>query len=203
MKKIFLAIVFLVSIFANGQGNSSRNAEVGSTALSRLIQVMVNTKAAKTTQSESPLVTVLIGRKFCLLVNKKDTIVLQETSIPDLPASDIKMFKAKNASLYCISWTEKLHASDSLKTEDITTHCSVICDLKKKTPVMSNFYKTTFTSEIVFLSNTQASETREKTRKEGLEFALEADGSITLKSSTQQERMVYDENLGKFIYAGN
>ncbi|MEI7508313.1 MAG: hypothetical protein WCJ62_02500 [Flavobacterium sp.] len=46
----------------------------------------------------------------------------------------------------------------------------------------------------------QASETQQKIRREGLEFKLNPDGTISKKNKTQESKLIYDTSKKEFVF---
>lgn len=147
------------------------------------------------------------GKTFQLTISDKgkptDAIVVKELA-NDVKPIDMKLssFMANGTKLYLLQWTEKSNTKTDLKTEDITMIYSVIYEITAKKQVFSNYQKTTNIVEKVFLDrNKTASETQEKVRKEGFEFVLNPDGSVTQKSKNQENKWLYDVAKQEFVEA--
>ena len=147
------------------------------------------------------------GKTFQLTISDKgkpaDAIVVKELT-NDVKPIDMKLssFMANGTKLYLLQWTEKSNTKTDLKTEDITMIYSVIYEITTKKQVFSNYQKTTNIVEKVFLDrNKTASETQEKVRKEGFEFVLNPDGSVTQKSKNQENKWLYDAAKQEFVEA--
>lgn len=147
------------------------------------------------------------GKTFQLTISDKgkpaDAIVVKELT-NDVKPIDMKLssFMANGTKLYLLQWTEKSNTKTDLKTEDITMMYSVIYEITTKKQVFSNYQKTTNIVEKVFLDrNKTASETQEKVRKEGFEFVLNPDGSVTQKSKNQENKWLYDAVKQEFVEA--
>lgn len=147
------------------------------------------------------------GKTFQLTISDKgkpaDAIVVKELT-NDVKPIDMKLssFMANGTKLYLLQWTEKSNTKTDLKTEDITMMYSVIYEITTKKQVFSNYQKTTNIVEKVFLDrNKTASETQEKVRKEGFEFVLNPDGSVTQKSKNQENKWLYDTAKQEFVEA--
>ncbi|MGK4568630.1 hypothetical protein [Flavobacterium sp. 3HN19-14] len=199
--KYLTLIIVLLNWNANAQ-QSHRSMQISSTALAMTSREAASAHLPVRNQTNSEEVhpfTGIFGKHFCLLANR-DTIILREVNPLKIPLDcKISPFKIKGINLYCISWIEKRQVQDSTKTEEELVSCSVICDLKKKSPVLSNFETTTNISEIVHLGNTEATETQQRIRREGFVFTLNEDGTVTLQNKWQQSKMVYDEAQGKYV----
>lgn len=147
------------------------------------------------------------GKTFQLTIAEKgkaaDAITVKEL-VGDVKPADIKLsgFTANGTKLYLLQWTEKSNIKTDIKTEDITMIYSVIYEIPNKKQVFSNYQKTTNIVEKVFLDrNKTASETQEKVRREGFEFVLNPDGSVTQKSKNQENKWTYDVALQEFVDA--
>lgn len=168
-----------------------------------------STKTATTssTAKVDNLTAEIKGKTFQLTIAEKgkaaDAITVKEL-VGDVKPADIKLsgFTANGTKLYLLQWTEKSNIKTDLKTEDITMIYSVIYEIPNKKQVFSNYQKTTNIVEKVFLDrNKTASETQEKVRREGFEFVLNPDGSVTQKSKNQENKWTYDVALQEFVDA--
>ena len=164
---------------------------------------MAKTAAPTALAKADNLTAELIKNDFYVFVNnkpKKDTLIAKNFLGRKSPSDcKIQAFTAKGTPLYAISWTELNVTESKLKTETATTIQTEIWDAANKTMVLQNAQTTTNIKEIVFLNNTQASETREKVRREGFEFTLLPEGDILLKNKTQESKMTYDATQKKFV----
>ena len=111
----------------------------------------------------------------------------------------LSSFMANGVKLYLLSWTELNTIKTDLKTEERITIYSIIYEIVSKKQVFSNYQLTNHITEKVFLGGTTASESQEKIRREGFEFALKPDGSITQKNKTQQTTLIYDAAKMEFV----
>lgn len=168
-----------------------------------------STKTATTssTAKVDNLTAEIKGKTFQLTIAEKgkaaDAITVKEL-VGDVKPADIKLsgFTANGTKLYLLQWTEKSNIKTDIKTEDITMIYSVIYEIPNKKQVFSNYQKTTNIVEKVFLDrNKTASETQEKVRREGFEFVLNPDGSVTQKSKNQENKWTYDVALQEFVDA--
>ena len=68
--------------------------------------------------------------------------------------------------------------------------------------MFSNFQTTNNITEKVFLDRLKtASETQQRVRKEGFEFTLNSDGSVTQTSKNQLNKWVYDATKMEYVDA--
>lgn len=163
-----------------------------------------STKTASVAKVDN-LTAEIKGKTFQLTISDKgkptDAIIVKELT-NDVKPIDMKLssFTANGTKLYLLQWTEKSNTKTDLKTEDITMIYSVIYEITSKKQVFSNYQKTTNIVEKVFLDrNKTASETQEKVRKEGFEFVLNPDGSVTQKSKNQENKWSYDSAKQEFV----
>ena len=98
--------------------------------------------------------------------------------------------------------TEIAQNKSELKTEDITTINSIVYEIPNKKQVFSNIQLTNHIVEKVFLDRLKnASETQERMRREGFELILNADGTITQKNKTQENKWIYEPTSMEFVDA--
>ena len=131
-----------------------------------------------------------------------DAIIVKSSDAGGAP-SDCKLssFTASGTKLYMLQWAEKSQIKTGNKTEDKTTIYSTVYEITNKKQVFSNTQITNHITEIVSLGGTAATETQERIRREGFEFILNADGSITQKNKTQENKWVYKVNTMEFVDA--
>jgi hypothetical protein len=110
----------------------------------------------------------------------------------------LSSFMASGVKLYLLTWTEINFLKTSNKTENKTTVYNFIYELVTKKQVYSNYQLTNNIVEKVTLGGTGASETQEKIRREGFEFILNSDGSITQKGKNQQVTFFYNKDKMEF-----
>ena len=190
MKQLFM-LLFLTATATVGMAQKKKSA----------------VKTTPTTVKVDNLTAEIKGKMFQLSIAEKgktiDAIVVKEVTT-DVKPTDLKLtgFTANTTKLYLLQWTEKNTFKTDLKKEDVTTIYSVIYELSNKKQVFSNYQKTTNIVEKVFLDkNKTASETQEKVRREGFEFVLNPDGSVTQKNKAQENKWVYDGTKQEFIEA--
>jgi CRISPR/Cas system CMR subunit Cmr4 (Cas7 group RAMP superfamily) len=151
-----------------------------------------------TVDKKDDMIVVTLNAKSAV-----ESIVLSDQKVANAPQDvKIKSFTADNTKLYLINWTEITTSKTELKTEEITTIYSKVIHPENKAILFSNYQKSNHITEKVFLDRFKnASETQEKMRREGFEFILNADGSITQKNKTQENKWVYSAKDIKFVDA--
>jgi hypothetical protein len=144
-----------------------------------------------------------IKNELYLFVNnkgKKDTIKLKSyTELAKPATASITAFTAKGVKLHCINWTENTVTQTPERTEDKTTTYTEIYNLANKGKAFSNAQTTTKIKEIQYLDKLKnASQTVEKNRSEGLAFALNPNGDVSLKNKKEDRTLIY--NASSNIY---
>ena len=188
MKKIFL---FLCIVFLTFNGFGQKKAMTKSTTttsvLAKIDNLQVEVKAGK--------FQVAISEKG----KSNDALIVKDVEAAFTP-KDCKLtsFMASGIKLYLLTWTELSTTKSTKKTEDKTTIYSVIYEIASKKQVYSNYQLTNHITEIVSIGGTAATETQEKMRREGFEFLLNRDGSVTQKNKTQQTTFVYNKDKMEF-----
>jgi len=149
------------------------------------------------------LTTEIKNGNFQISISEKgktnDALVVKAVDASFAP-KDCKLssFTASGVKLYLLTWTELSKVVAGNKTEDKTTVYNVIYEVTAKKQVYSNYQLTNHIIEKVSLGGTAASETQEKIRREGFEFVLNPDGSVTQKAKNQQNIFVYDKDKMEF-----
>lgn len=190
MKKIvfFLCIGLLTfNGFSQKKGGAKKPAATAAAALPKLDHLQVEIK----------------GGNFQVAVNEKgkpaDALVVKAVDAAFKPTNcKLSSFTASGVKLYLLTWTELSNVTTGSKTEDKTTVYNVIYEVVSKKQVYSNYQLTNRITEKVSLGGTAATETQERIRREGFEFVLNPDGSVTQKAKTQQTTFVYDKDKMEF-----
>jgi len=143
------------------------------------------------------------GGNFQVAITEKgkttDALVVKAVDAGFTPTNcKLSSFMASGIKLYLLTWTELNTIKTGDKTEEKTTVYSVIYEVASKKQVYSNYQLTNHITERVSLGGTTASETQEKIRREGFEFVLNPDGSVTQKGKNQQTTFVYDKDKMEF-----
>lgn len=194
MKKT--AFLLMIMLCANLSFSQKKKTTTKKTTIEKTSSVKVDN-----------LIAEVKGKTFQLSIAEKgkttDAIIVKEINDNILP-TDIRLssFTASGTKLYLLQWTEKTNTKTELKSEDIKTVYSVVYEIVNKKQVFSNTEKTNNIVEKVFLDkNKNASETQEKIRREGFVFTLNADGSISQKNKTQENKWVFDASKIDFVDA--
>lgn len=193
MKKIFvLALLVLAGANSYSQKKKKAVAKKPAPAAAACISKLDNLTA----EIKSGVFQITIAGKG----KTSDAIVVKSSDAGGAP-SDCKLssFTASGTKLYLLQWSEKSQIKTGKKTEDKTTIYSTIYEITNKKQVFSNSQVTNHITEIVSLGGTEATETQERIRREGFEFILNADGTITQKNKTQANTSMYDAAKMEFV----
>lgn len=131
---------------------------------------------------------------------EKDALIVKAADAKFAPTNcKLTSFMANKTKLYLLTWTETAQIKANKKTEDITSVYSVIYEITAKKQVFSNNQTTNHITEIVSIGGTTATETQEKMRRDGFEFVLNPDGSVTQKSKKQENKWFYDATKMEYV----
>ncbi len=131
-----------------------------------------------------------------------DALVIKKAGDMVPIATKITPFTANGTRLYLVTWTEKTNTKTDLKTEDKLVVFSYVYNLATKKEIFFNTQLTNNIVEKVFLDrNKTASETQTRIRREGYEFILNPDGTLTQKTAKQLNKWKYDLATDSFIDA--
>ena len=146
-------------------------------------------------------------QKLAILIDnagKKETIILKEISTKDKAQQPtnfkIKSFTIANTKLYHFSYTENILTETKLKKENALVTSNEIWDLSTtKLKILGNIQTISQIKEIQFLDkNKTASQTVDKTRKEGFEFTLTKDFEVHLSTKTQTNKYKFNTTTRRF-----
>ncbi len=198
MKKIIVfALIALVTTGAYAQKKKkSGGKKATTTATTKGVLAKVDNLVAEV-KAGSFQVTINENGKA------KDNITVKAVDTKFAP-TNVKLvsFMASGAKLYLLSWTETTQIKTDLKTEEITNVFSIVYEIASKKQVFSNTQMTNHITEKVFLDRLKtASETQEKIRRDGFEFILNPDGTVTQKNKTQENKWKYDVASMEFVDA--
>lgn len=198
MKRLFILVLMTVistASFAQKKKSAAKKPAAATTAKGVLAKA-------------DNLVAEVKSGNFQVTINEngkaKDAITVKEKVDAKFAPTNCKLtsFKGSGTTLYLLTWTEVVQIKTDLKTENLTNVYSVVYEIPNKKQVFSNTQTTNHIVEKVFLDRLKnASETQEKVRREGFEFILNADGTITQKNKTQENKWVYDVAKMEFVDA--
>lgn len=194
MKKIFLvAFISLLALNVNAQKKkTSKTAKPKNEIL------------AKIDNLSAEIVTVGKEKKMIVFVKNEtstDTLIVKVSQNANLKPTDFNLqsFMASGTKLYLISWKEEITTETKLKKEVANITENQIWNPATKTLLLGNTQKSIYIKETVFLDhNKSASHEVEKKKGEGYEFVLNNDGSVALRTKTQDNNYKYNSAIDKY-----
>jgi len=194
MKNLLLTLLLLITSVSLAQ-KAKTPVKVTSTALA----TFENLKAEIITEGGKQKLAILIDN-----AGKKETIILKEISTKDKAQQPtnfkIKSFTIAGTKLYHFSFTENILTETKLKKENALVTSNEIWDLSTtKLKILGNIQTISQIKEIQFLDkNKTASQTVDKTRKEGFEFNLTKDFEVHLSTKTQINKYKFNAITRRF-----
>ena len=194
MKNLLLTLLLLITSVSLAQ-KAKTPVKVTSTALA----TFENLKAEIITEGGKQKLAILIDN-----AGKKETIILKEISTKDKAQQPtnfkIKTFTIADTKLYHFSFTENILTETKLKKENAIITSNEIWDLSTtKLKILGNIQTISQIKEIQFLDkNKTASQTVDKTRKEGFEFTLTKDFEVHLSTKTQTNKYKFNTTTRRF-----
>lgn len=197
MKRIFLLVLMtMISTATFAQKKKSAAKKPATTTTAKGVLAKVDNLVAEVKAGNFQVTISENGKP-------KDAITVKAVDAKFAPTNvKLSSFTATGTKLYLLTWTEVAVIKTDLKTENLTNVYSVVYEIPNKKQVFSNTQTTNHIVEKVFLDRLKtASETQERIRREGFEFILNADGTITQKNKTQENKWKYDPATFEFIDA--
>ena len=192
-----LLFIFLLLVITNF--SFAQKAKTPAAATSNALATFENLKAEIITEGGKQKLAILIDN-----AGKKETIILKEISTKDKAQQPtnfkIKSFTIANTKLYHFSYTENILTETKLKKENAIITSNEIWDLSTtKLKILGNIQTISQIKEIQFLDkNKTASQTVDKTRKEGFEFTLTKDFEVHLSTKTQTNKYKFNTTTRRF-----
>lgn len=191
---LFTFLVLLITTVSLAQ-----KAKTPVAANSTALATFENLKAEIITEGGKQKLAILIDN-----AGKKETIILKEISTKDKAQQPtnfkIKSFTIADTKLYHFSYTENILTETKLKKENAIITSNEIWDLSTtKLKILGNIQTISQIKEIQFLDkNKTASQTVDKTRKEGFEFTLTKDFEVHLSTKTQTNKYKFNTTTRRF-----
>ena len=192
-----LPFTFLLLVITNF--SFAQKAKTPIAATSNALATFENLKAEIITEGGKQKLAILIDN-----AGKKETIILKEISTKDKAQQPtnfkIKSFTITNTKLYHFSYTENIKTETKLKKENAVITSNEIWELSTtKLKILGNIQTISQIKEIQFLDkNKTASQTVDKTRKEGFEFTLTKDFEVHLSTKTQTNKYKFNTTTRRF-----
>ena len=194
MKKILFTLVLLITTVSLAQ-----KAKTPIAATSNALATFENLKAEIITEGGKQKLAILLDNN-----GKKETIILKEITTKDKAQQPtnfkIKVFTIADIKLYHFSYTENIITETKLKKENAVITSNEIWELSTtKLKILGNIQTISQIKEIQFLDkNKTASQTVDKTRKEGFEFTLTKDFEVHLSTKTQTNKYKFNTTTRRF-----
>ena len=191
---LFTFLVLLITTVSLAQ-----KAKTPVAANSTALATFENLKAEIITEGGKQKLAILIDN-----AGKKETIILKEISTKDKAQQPtnfkIKSFTIAGTKLYHFSFTENILTETKLKKENAIITSNEIWDLSTtKLKILGNIQTISQIKEIQFLDkNKTASQTVDKTRKEGFEFTLTKDFEVHLSTKTQTNKYKFNTTTRRY-----
>lgn len=193
MKKLFfITLLSLCTLTSNAQKKRSAKSTKPK-----------NEVIAKLDEVSAEIITINKERNLVLFVKNGagvDTLKMKTVDKTFKPLNFVlKPVTVKNVKLYVASWNEQ--NIEKTKTKEVTADIteSQIWNPATKSLLIGNTQKDSHIKETVFLdANKTASHEVEKKRKEGFQFVLNDDGSLILKTKTQENHYAYNPTNDKY-----
>lgn len=195
MKNLLFTFLLLLTTTVSLGQKAKTPAAVNSSALA----TFENLKAEIITEGGKQKLAILIDN-----AGKKETIILKEISTKDKAQQPtnfkIKTLTIADTKLYHFSYTENILTETKLKKENALVTSNEIWDLSTtKLKILGNIQTISQIKEIQFLDkNKTASQTVDKTRKEGFEFTLTKDFEVHLSTKTQINKYKFNAITRRF-----
>jgi hypothetical protein len=168
-------------------------------ATSSALATFENLKAEIITEGGKQKLAILLDN-----AGKKETIILKEINTTDKAQQPtnfkIKSFTIGKVKLYHFSYTENILTETKLKKENALITSNEIWELANtKIKILGNIQTVSQIKETQFLDkNKTASQTVDKTRREGFEFTLTKDFEVHLSTKTQINKYKFNEVTRRF-----
>ena len=196
MKKLFLLLLLSVTAIGFAQKGKSKASPK-------------NVVLATVDNISAEIISEKAGKRVVLFVKNEgvvDTLEVKKLDKAEFKPTSftIKSFTTQGKKIYHVNWKEVIKVDTKLKKENGVLTEDQLWDTQAKTLLSGNTHKSSHIKETVFLdANKTASHDVEKNRNEGFEFTLNADGSFSLKTKTQNSTYVYNTASSKYEIKGS
>lgn len=193
MRKLLIAFLLVTTTISFAQKPKAK-----ATANSNVLATFENLKAEIITEGGKQKLAVIID-----VNGKKENIILKDLTVKDKAQQPtnfkIKSFTVSGVKLYHFSYTENIITETKMKKENALITSNEIWDLSStKIKIFGNIQTTTNIKEIKKLGKSEATETIEKTRKEGFDFTLTKDFEVLLTTKTQTNKHKFNPTTRRF-----
>lgn len=193
MKKLFfITLLSLCALTSNAQKKrSTKSAKPKNEILAKLDDV------------SAEIITINKERNLVLFIKNGvgvDTLKMKVVDKAFKPSNFVlKPIMVKNTKLYVVTWNETILEKTKTKVVNANVTESQIMNPVTNAILIGNTQKDSHIKETVFLdANKTASHEVEKNRKEGFQFVLNDDGTLILKTKTQENHYAYNPTTDKY-----
>ena len=195
MKNVLLALFLLTTTLNFAQKAKAKTTPKVATGS---LATFENLKAEIITESGKQKLAIVIDNG-----GKKENVILKDITTKDKTQQPtdfkIKSFTVAGVKLYHFTYTENIITETKLKKENALVTSNEIWDLSAtKLKILGNIQTVTHIKEIKQLGNSTATETIEKTRREGFEFTLTKEYEILLSSKTQTNKYKFNATTRRY-----
>ncbi len=192
MKKLCIALLLVSTTLSFAQKAKPK------TATSSALATFENLKAEIITEGGKQKLAIVLDN-----AGKKENIILKDITSKDRaqqPANfKIKAFTVAGVKLYHFSYTENIITETKLKKENALITTNEIWDISAtKIKILGNIQTVSNIKEIKKLGKSEATETIEKTRREGFEFTLTKDFEVFLSTKTQTNKYKFNATTRRY-----
>lgn len=193
MKKLFIALLIVTTTISFAQKPKAK-----ATTSTNALATFENLKAEIITEGGKQKLAIVMDN-----AGKKENIILKDITTKDKAQQPtnfkIKSFTVSGVKLYHFSYTENIITDTKLKKENALITSNEIWDLSAtKLKILGNIQTVTNIKEIKKLGKSEATETIEKTRREGFEFTLTKDFEVLLSTKTQTNKYKFNATTRRY-----
>ncbi|CCG53667.1 Protein of unknown function precursor [Flavobacterium indicum GPTSA100-9 = DSM 17447] len=145
-------------------------------------------------------------QKLAIIIDnagKKENVILKELTTKDKAQQPtnfkISSFTVSGVKLYHFTYTENIKTETKLKKENALVTTNEIWDFSStKVKILGNIQTVSNIKEIKQLGKSAATETVEKTRREGFEFTLTKDYEVHLSTKNQLNKYKFNPQTRRY-----
>lgn len=145
-------------------------------------------------------------QKLAIIIDnagKKENVILKELTTKDKAQQPtnfkISSFTVSGVKLYHFTYTENIKTETKLKIENALVTTNEIWDFSStKVKILGNIQTVSNIKEIKQLGKSAATETVEKTRREGFEFTLTKDYEVHLSTKNQLNKYKFNPQTRRY-----
>ena len=145
-------------------------------------------------------------QKLAIIIDnagKKEDVILKELTTKDKAQQPtnfkISSFTVSGVKLYHFTYTENIKTETKLKKENALVTTNEIWDFSStKVKILGNIQTVSNIKEIKQLGKSAATETVEKTRREGFEFTLTKDYEVHLSTKNQLNKYKFNPQTRRY-----